>query len=1189
MDPVALWLLSEVVAPDAYSAIRQAVFQRTTYEKIAGDVRQQTGRRVSRRYKRWLQSESTWDDLVSRSSDAYTRLVNSLAEAEAARLIRAREPDRDAAAELVNATILHFLPSLDPSLAVAVTDARSEERHSEVIARLDAKATYTDRLERLPPPARAVLQEGLVDHAAAEKLVLALTSGDASSVISSLIDLPPAWLADAPPQVVVAAGEVAEAYGLPDRAAVMFEEAGDLGYDRHRSYARAALLVAEDQPDQSGALLERARASGPGVWAAAVAAAVAGEWDRVLEAVRREDAVADLLLARLYWAALAVLRGEDEAVSFLSDVIEMHAESAGIKLALARLLLSRSERPGTTSRVQDRRSAGELAEQARDLRRAWHGPSGEALIVACHAALLAQDYERVVELGSPSPTGTALATEAAVPEVQFAVAQASLALGQQDRASDIAERATGFDQALLHADIRAEAGAPSEELERLYHAAWALADDEQARIAVWTSAAIAGLEPVPGTQQLVERHDSIRTYVEALIDIAHDRVSSAIARLRPLRDDERARRLLADAYLRAERVDDAVAELLDAAERFDNPDHLIRAAEVLLAADRLEDAAPIADRVLPLLGDAPRRTINRLHEIGIAHAHNRGAWKEMEERARAWIQAMGPDPRVRWLLIQALINQSEPHAAWTVFREAGELSPESAMEARLWTALNAEFNPKSRTLSMMLALCERFHDDLELRAEAINAFLLRSAEEVEVPPEELTRWHGLMQERLERPGDRDFFVSIQTSEEEPEALVAALRDHLEPHVLRVKEAQKRVREGWPYGFLAAAAGRTYTAALVHRGAGFLAPFTPSMDERQQEVQAAREAIDAAVVIDLSALAIGHYLQSLWPQLVGSFSRIQLVGDARRDVAGASRDLRPRSTRTLSWDLDRGRPVLAETSAEEFEHIEAHIQWVESTARTLSVADTPAESPDIADANTFGSWLGSAEFAAAAHLPLWADDVGLRRVGRAEGAPAFGTDALLSVLTERRLIAQEQHDEALTTLRDNYCVDLPLDADWVMQRAERDEWRPGVAQFAFSRAATWSDLQDAFECWRGCAAAAGTQSADLVADWVYAATFGLCQAVEGDLARRLVAGLLVTAAGAVRSASSEFARCVEAVKSGCEEHGVDQPIALALRMILDLLREPLGQEQASSSLARLGADITGDDRATLRQILFDLPP
>lgn len=226
-------------------------------------------------------------------------------------------------------------------------------------------------------------------------------------------------------------------------------------------------------------------------------------------------------------------------------------------------------------------------------------------------------------------------------------------------------------------------------------------------------------------------------------------------------------------------MDDAVAELVDTAERFDNPDHLVHAVEILVQENRLEEAAPLAERTLPLIAGARDPIRNFIHEVGAAAAHNRGSWKEMEERVRAWINDLGADSHRRWLLVQALLNQVEPDAAWRVLREGSELEPETAFQAQLWTSLYAKYGPGPESLSKMLALCERFPDDADLRAAAVNAFLLMGDDKGEVAPDEVVRWQALVKQRAENPGERDTFVSLHIPDD-PDGMIEAFREFLEP-------------------------------------------------------------------------------------------------------------------------------------------------------------------------------------------------------------------------------------------------------------------------------------------------------------------------------------------------------------------------------------------------------------------------
>lgn len=158
VDPVTVWLLGSIVAPDAYTRLVNIIASRPHCRRLEAEVRRDTGIRPGFRYRRWLRKEQTWADLVARRKEAYERLVDSLVSAEAQGIIRRRSENRERATKLVNSTIGYFLPTLDPSLATAVADFRAERRHEQVLARLDASTSFKQRLEMLPPAAREVLE-----------------------------------------------------------------------------------------------------------------------------------------------------------------------------------------------------------------------------------------------------------------------------------------------------------------------------------------------------------------------------------------------------------------------------------------------------------------------------------------------------------------------------------------------------------------------------------------------------------------------------------------------------------------------------------------------------------------------------------------------------------------------------------------------------------------------------------------------------------------------------------------------------------------------------------------------------------------------------------------------------------------------------------------------------------------------
>jgi hypothetical protein len=622
------------------------------------------------------------------------------------------------------------------------------------------------------------------------------------------------------------------------------------------------------------------------------------------------------------------------------------------------------------------------------------------------------------------------------------------------------------------------------------------------------------------------------------------------------------------------------------AHRFANIDHRIRVVEILVGDDRVADAAEHADRTLTMV-PAGRRERNFLHEVGVAAAHNRNDWADMETRVRAWINESGPDRRRRWLLALTRFNQADPDTAWQVLQEGGPCEPESELEVQLWIVLHARYRPSPETLSSILTLVDRFPGDNAIRASAVNAFLLMGEDKGDVDDLELARWQVLIRDRAENPDPEDTFVAI-TVPDDADGLVDAFRPLLEPQALRIEEWLVKVRnEGWPYGMLAVAAGRPYTKTLAHRAAGFLPIASPNPDIVNEELAAATSALKAGhVIADLSVVTTAWYIQDRWPQLFGAFTTVEVTAESKRDAAISADDLVPRSSETLGWDLRTGRPAIFETDDDQLNRLEAHLTWVNLQISSLSTRPVAA-SDDPTRSDRAGAWITSFEAARAAGLTLWADDIGLRSLARNEGIDTFGTDALLKALESKGRLQGEVVTEIYRALRDEYCVDFPLDAAWVIDSARRTEWAPGPALLAMSRPSAWADLRVAYDLWEQVATEAGVSNHTKVAGWVYAASNALVGAVDARTATQLVAGVLVKAAGIVSSDPMAFAACAEAAAQVLSERGLPDPTELALAMAMDLLAQRVGPSEAASAIARLGGELADDHRAALRRILFDL--
>lgn len=1186
VDPVvaSIWLFNQAIAPDVYSRLVDKLPKKSELQLIQAAVATETSLRLRHPYKRWLRAESTWADLVSRRQESYERLVRTLVAVEAHGTFRRRPADRARAVRLVDATIRHFLPSLDASLAIAVAEHRNEERHGELLARFDARDSFESRLEGVPPVVAKLLTADPSYRGTAERIVEAITSAEPRDVLRGWMTNRPAWLAETSGPVLVGLGLLAQTYDMRAEASVLFEQAGDLGYDAGRPYVRAAIEArATGEAERTNALLMKARNGGAASLADTIEAGLDERWDAVLR-LDEEDAMADQLLAVSYVSALCGSMRRPTAISFLHRFLQLHPEQTGLALLLAELLQERSLQPAATSRQNDRAEAIRLAILVRDQRRRWRGDSSEAVRVACRVALLARDFARAIRLGSVAPTGEALAHEAADPEVQFCVGQASIASGRLATAEAAAASSKSFQQALLHGDILDAQGAPQAAIDRQFEAAWDLAQTEPEKVAVWLSASGAGVDPLPGADELLARTDELPAICTAARSASTGRLAEAEQILRGLRSNESASQLLVSVYMREGKIEAAVAQLLDMANRFTNVDHAIRAVEVLVHADRLVEAGALADATLPNVQvGRPERSL--LHEVGVAASAARQRWPEMERRVRAWIDECSATPRRRWALIQAQCNQADLERAWQTLQEDERCNVERPIEAQLWIALNARFQPGSLTLQTSLALAERFADT-GVRAAAVNAFLLRPPGS-HLDDSETARFQELVRLRAEADDPDDTFHAVDVGQSEGE-IIEAFRSLLEPEAQRVEEMLTHVRrDGWPYGVLSMAAGRQYTKVLVHRAAGYLPIASPDSEIVAREVADALTALESGrVLIDLSTIAVGWYISDRWPTLLAAFGRPEVTETSKLDAAASVAGLLPRASSTLSWDLRTGRPVIHEADEAALDRIDHQVAWMNEQISALSVRDSDVVGPVDAHRRS-DPWLDALQSARDTGTALWADDVGLRGLARSEGVITFGTTALLDALLGLGAMTAEQVVVTVDTLRDEFCVDLPVSERWLTETVGGSSERHGPALFAISRPALWGDVRVGYRLWVGLLGLACSADPSSAPGWVFAATSAVCARFPEPLALNLAAGVLAQASQHIHDDPQIFANCAQAAATATAAAGFKDPTEGALRVLLELGSEGNPPDQVAAAVGRLGAALVDDQRRALQRVLFNL--
>jgi hypothetical protein len=1198
------WFAAEVVAPELFARAVEALRARDELLRLTLAVRKEVGYRPGPGFDRWLNCDATWDDLVARTEEAYERLVNSLVAERCKRKVLAnRAPDPEAARSLVNSTLTHLVTSLEPSHAIAVVGGRIETQLSEVNDRLDEIATKVDERQafeeqvlRLPPMVRRALA-GSEHRDDTRALLAAMKGDDRRGAIDALVQANPPWLQTAGAPVVLAMAELCGAYDIGAAAAARyFAAAASSGVDPELLYCRAAAAfhVTGDTASASQLLEHAQQAGGDGATWRLFVAVLAGDTEGVLAAMTDNEALSNPTTTMHYGAALRT-HDVGRAIDFFTAAVEAWPDHSGPKIELAWLLAGRPSQGVVVSRTTDRSRSIELALLARSQRRAWGIDAAEAVKVGCTAAMLNFDFSTVIRLGARPPHGEALLAESSEPEVVYAVFQAARATGRVDLArATLATVKSDFQRHLLSGELLAVDGADGNLAAAEFAEAWQLAVAEEDKAAVWFAAGEAGIDPIPGLEELDRRSDELPSLVHSLADMAHGRHAAAVQRLRAKPESESCARMLSQALTSDGRLDEAVFELTQAADQFDNPDHLCAAARLLAGAGRFPESKDVADRALVRLPFALGTQRAICHQVGLRAAGEAGQWRDMATRVRAWIDDQGPRPERRWLLVQALTNDGAYGDAWAVMQEAPALCPDSPLAAQLWITLSARRAPGRASFETALDLHDQFGAaDPAVARALVNAVVVMADALDELDEPTKARYQAIVQRRMEAATDEDSddtFFAI-TAPDSADEFIEAFRPHLEPQALRVEGVLEKVRQGGPYGLLAATVGRPYTSALVQRAAGCLPMVASPPVNKGPEEGAARAARDAPIVVDISALCTSWHLRDIWPTLRSALDRIDLAYGSLHDVRAAHDALTPRPTGYLTWDTRSDRPLLTEADPVELDRIEEQIRWVRDRAEECSVRDWPTlrlePLADMSGDPRFSSWLGAIDLAAHLGAPLWCDDLGLRVLAAEFDVAAFSTASLLSVIRERGLLTEHQERRALRSLREEYYVDLEIDPEWVLLSGAAGRWKGGPSATVFTRPAIWQDVDQAYGLWRDVINEVAKLDVHLLAPWVYAAALGLCRKVTPDRWSAVVAPLALRPVVASNFDADVFRSCLAAAREACGDGLGGDLLHTTISLLFSTLAESLGPGPAAELVSSFCDHLDGEDRAVVREILFGL--
>lgn len=1207
MDAFSLWLLGSVVVPDAYQRVIDSLSSETAEDRLAERVRTSAGRYPKRVFRRWYRTEETRKALVTGGQESFDSLIDRLIATSADRLVGG-ELRRERAEEIVRAAIDGFLATLDASEAVAVADFRSAERDSlidqnaeqrtiglrdhldarfdSVERQLGAAGDYESQVAALPGPARPLFEKLGVTQDSTRLLDIAAAAVPREALVQLTADIP-SWLRNADAATLLAAAELCRCYGVHLGAGRLFELAADVSADRAYCYARAAVEHGTvGDTDRADELIRRATSLSTATAVEAIAAALAGDPVRVLALLPSDDALAEpyFVVLRLY--GLRASAAFPEIIGFLTLALDRYPNSPGLMIELAWAYLYRSQEPTTTSRTDDRKRALDLGLEARQLRRTWRADAGDAAHVACQAGLVLGAYDRVIQIGMTPPHGEALPSEASNTQVRLSVAQAAVATGKTEVLRTVVDLVPeGFHRAIIQAEVMLHTDARTDAIQEAYDAVWNEARDEENRLLYWLSGAAAGVD-LHGLEEMKEREDDVPILVEAQLHIAKGEHELAVALLRRSRRTEHATRLLVEALIGVDDTDSAVDELKAAATRFNDPAHLVRAVEVLGRANRLHDAAALAQEALQRVPRTLAEARSVLHQVLVERAGVDAAWGEMAVRSRAWIEDLGPTAQNRWHLALALYHGGDREGAWRTLQDPPILQPSTSSQARLWTVLSAHEAPSPEVADQIVALVDAYPDDDALVGLAVGVFFGRGdGVWGEVRPDTVSRFQELLKSNAVEYGS-DLDAAVYVLSGTPEEMLEKLKPSLEANARAIDEMTTKVREGLPYGLLAAAGNRPYAAALIHRAAGCLPIATADRARNEAEVAAARAAIGKPVAVDVSTLVVGGYIRGSWPDLRGSFARLDLPQPAHADIVTTVETLRRPISGTLYFDPSveavRGADADPDLQARLLEHAD----WVAAQVGDLVVVDWPGLTVlDQPRDDRFMPWLSSLDMAKARGLPLWCDDIGMRTLAANDDVPTFGTTALLMVLVESSVTEPSAAQSALRALREAYAVDLPLDADWVRLSAASDEWRAGPSAFYFARPATWVDFENAYLLWSELTQSAAAAESIRVAGWVHAAALGLAAAVDTARAPQVLAAVAAKGIAVAGFDPEVIAACSARVREVAQAVGVQSPVPTLMATLLEHLTKAVGAEAAARLV--MSESLAAEDRAIARDLVFGI--
>lgn len=1012
---------------------------------------------------------------------------------------------------------------------------------------------FRDAADRLPGDTRIQLLREHRDHPehAHDLAVFLADADDPAQAVRQLLTAPPVWLTNVGAERAEGVWRAVAAYasshevGMPTVEALERAAAVARG-ERGRLLALAAFAAIEHDPEHARRLADAAQEEGTALLVAAVRALLDGAGrhparlpDAVERALAAGDpaAIQDVNLLRFTAYCHFAADRHEEGEDMLERALRLDPNEPAVQLDLAQCLLRRSTVGVPRQAFFDTGRAQRLAQAARAEYRRWRGPSGRAAAVLLEARVISGDITAALHTAIAEPEGEAHGPETDFQPLLVEALRLAYKAGRPDLAETLADRLTGPSEKLQLAAYVCEADPAAGPAERI--AAWQAAADGATTDEQRAEAAFAltghGLWPVARLDDLREQGalpEAVYQTRRAVADAANGDVEAAIRRLREWENHSVVAALtLVEQYEHQGQLGLAAQAAERAGRRFGDT-HL--RALAIDRWDRSGDREQARMKALTLLGRPFLSTELRsqLRRTLIQWAQEGADWDDMEEHALVGLAeetgierimavegAAGtvPPPTLPlvWAAIYAQLNARRLESARdTLARFAPQIR--NTHDARAWLTLTewSGWTPALAETAIDLAEFYR-HQDPMLTGALLSGVLLATGEptpdrtsaafdetatptSLETAPTALALPDPLSRRLQDLLAEATATRSLTTIRGHQNLL-----QHVEQTLGRreplLEAATDAVRVGaLTTGMLAAAAGRPVALAVLHRAAGLIPACTLDSQHIAAEVRAANEALNRTAVLDPSTLALTTLLPGRFDQLRAVFAATPVPRAVFDDLIKTRYELDEMLRASGQLGVHDGRFIIArytEQDRKEYGRQAAAFSQIIPVLQSVDVPDLTEirhrlDLYDVPDEKT-AAWLSAAQHALDTEAVIWCDDTVLREMLIYAGIPAFGTVALLRVLTDHSdypEFTHERYRHDLRTLLKSYVVDLPVTTQEITELAEIQGWTPAAAAATFSRPHFWA-IEPLRPRWAHIAEKVWENAPDQLAGWLHQAITG----------------------------------------------------------------------------------------------------